>query len=160
MSKQFVDIDDIFSQVEESFRTTRIIQKTSSSKAYKKTGTSKVVRPQEVLPYVDPFIERTVYKSRYTQFVKCLNNLVYKSYSADKLEGFSSAVKRYLSLAENNSKDFKVLDMQIKKDLQDCKNKDSNESYFLGYKDAISLISKLLNQTKIARFQELNNKIN
>ena len=100
MSKQFIDIDDIFSQVEESFRTTRIIQKTSSSKAYKKTGTSKVIRPQEVLPYVDPFIERTVYKSRYTQFVKCLNNMIYRNYNTSKIEGYQSAVKRYLEEAK------------------------------------------------------------
>lgn len=158
-------LDQIFDQIDEILYNasgSRVIINSPNSKVSKNSynGKTVVINGGNTVPYVEPMVEKTIFNSRYTQFVKCLQSIIYGNYPQEKKNGYVSAIERYLSLANNNPKNFRVLDEQIEKDFQDYKQRVSGnpDAYLSGCFDALCLIKKLLYQSKIARFQELASK--
>ena len=114
-----------------------------------------------VTPFVNTTIENTYFKTRYSHFSTWINNLNYSNYPDEKKNGFATAIRRYLELADNNRYNFKVLDQQIIKDFNEYNTKVSAsnaDAYLRGYYDALTIIKKVLYQSKLMRFQELTNK--
>lgn len=164
MANNYNVLDQIFDQIDDILYNasgSRVIINSPNSKVYRNNnGKTVVISDGNSVPYVEPMVEKTIYNSRYSQFVKCLQNIIYGNYPQEKKNGYVSAIDRYLTLANNNPKNFKILDEQIEKDFQDYKQRVSGspDAYLSGCFDALCLIKKLLYQSKIARFQELASK--
>ena len=159
------NIDDIFNAVDAAILSSqRVYKNTSTARVFRNSAQTNVRRNTEnrVLPTVEDAVEKTIYKSRYTHFVQSVKHLNYKNYPDTKRSGFDSAINTYLDLANANQKNFKVLDERLLKDLADCREKivQSADQYLYGYSDGLAVIKKLLNMSKITRFQELTGKLN
>lgn len=115
-----------------------------------------------VVPHINRTIENTKYPSRYQQVLTCLENIQYDQYPDDKKQGYQSCINKYIDDVKNHQNSFKALDLQIDRDMREYKSKvkTSNvDAYLQGYYDALLMIKKVLNNSKLARLQELANKV-
>ena len=85
-----------------------------------------------------------------------------KNYSDEKKAGYQQALDYYLSQTDKYRDNLKLLEAEIKNDLNTYKSKvrSSNvDNFLLGYYDGLQMIKKVINNSKNDRFAELNNKI-
>ncbi|MGN1398425.1 MAG: hypothetical protein ACI4WG_00270 [Erysipelotrichaceae bacterium] len=130
--------------------------KTNSYKGYSTTNY------RTVQPYVNKAIDNTKYDSRYQQIKQCLSNIEFENYPDEKRAGYQQALDYYLAETDKYNDNLKLLEAEIKNDINTYRSKvrSSNvDSFLLGYYDGLQMVKKIINNSKNARFAELNNKI-
>ncbi len=115
-----------------------------------------------VVPHINRTIENTKYSSRYHQVISCLENIQYDNYPYDKKEGYDACIEKYINDVKTHQNSFKAIDQQIDSDMKEYKSKvkaSNVDAYLQGYYDALLMVKKVLNNSKLARLQELANKV-
>ena len=115
----------------------------------------------EALPRINRTVESTSYPSRYQQITTCLEKIEYGNYNAEKQNGYKQCVKVYLDELYNGA-DLKALETRINSDMSEYKKKvksQQEDNFLKGYYDALLMVKKVFYNSKLARMQELANKV-
>lgn len=116
---------------------------------------------KNAVPHVNRTIEASNYTSRYSQVVTCLENIVYNNYPSEKRAGYQQCIDQYLNEIHGTNS-LKQLDNQIIEEMKVYKQKVKNtevDDFLKGYYDALLMVKKTLNASRLARLQELANKV-
>ena len=115
-----------------------------------------------VRPRIKADVEVASYNSRYDQIITSLSNIVYDSYAQGKRDGYQQAIDRYLEMTKQYKNNLIVVETQVADDLATCRRKMRTitiDGYTQGYYDALTMVKKVLHNSKLARLRELSNKL-
>lgn len=151
-------VDQSLNEFEKTINDTVLGQKNKKN-SYSSFSTTNY---KTVVPHIDRKVENAAYSSRYDQILSCLENIIYDNYPAEKQDGYKQAINYYIEEVKKYQNDLKALEEQVKNDLNTYKAKvrSTNVDAFLtGYYDALLMVKKIMNNSRLARLSELNNKI-
>ncbi|MDO4377787.1 MAG: hypothetical protein Q4C64_01380 [Erysipelotrichia bacterium] len=151
-------VDQSLNEFEKTLNDTVLGNKNKSA-AYSTFSTTNY---RTVVPHINRSIENAAYSSRYDQILSCLENIIYDNYPDSKQNGYKKAVETYIEEIKNHQNDLKALEARVQKDLSEYKKKVRStnvDDYLNGYYDALLMIKKIMNNSRLARLSELNNKI-
>ncbi len=134
----------------------------AQNKTARKGNVYSTTNYKTVIPHIDRAVENAKYSSRYLHIVNCLENIVYNNYPESKKEGYQKAINYYLEEIKKHQASLKAFDQQISIDMATYKNKvrtSNTDDYLRGYYDALLMVKKILNNSKLAKLAELANKV-
>ncbi|NLZ74930.1 MAG: hypothetical protein GX914_00325 [Erysipelotrichia bacterium] len=134
----------------------------SQKKTTKRGNVYSTTNYKTVVPHINRTVENAKYSSRYLHIVNCLENIVYDKYPESKKEGYQKAVGYYLEEIKKHQNSLKAFDQQVNVDMATYKNKvrtSNTDDYLRGYYDALLMVKKILNNSKLAKLAELANKV-
>lgn len=153
-------VDQSLNEFEKTINDTVLGKKTSrANSSYSSFSTTNY---RTIVPHVSRNIENASYSSRYEQILACLQNINYDNYPTDKQDGYKQAINYYIEQLKVHQDSLKELEQQIQNDLTTYKEKvrSTNVDGFLqGYYDALLMVKKIMNNSRLARLSELNTKI-
>lgn len=93
--------------------------------------------------------EIMVFENRSDCFVHILQEVDYGSdNNEDYVSGHKAALEKYFMIAKNNSKNFYVVEGQVKDELAACKRANNTSAYARGYYDGLNFILAALNKSR------------
>lgn len=128
----------------------------------RKGSTYSTTNYKTVVPHIDRAVENAKYSSRYLHIVNCLENIVYHRYPESKKDGYQKAISYYLEEIKKHQSSLKAFDIQVSEDMAAYKNRvrsSNTDDYLRGYYDALLMVKKILNNSKLAKLAELANKV-
>ena len=130
----------------------------------RKRGTNSYTRStySTVRPRIKSDVEVASFSSRYDQIVASLSNIVYDNYAAGKKDGYEEAIKRYLEMVQQYKNNLLHVEQRVAADLNTCRQKMNTitiDGYTQGYYDALTMVKKVLHNSKLARLRELSNNL-
>ena len=133
--------------------------------ARKRTGTSsRYTRStySTVRPRIKADVEVASFSSRYDQIIASLSNIVYDNYPQGKRDGYQQAIDRYIELTKQYKNNLLHVEEQVTDDLLTCSQKMNTitiDGYTQGYYDALTMVKKVLHNSKLALLRELSNSL-
>jgi hypothetical protein len=115
-----------------------------------------------VRPRIKSDVEVASFSSRYDQIIASLSNIVYDNYAAGKKDGYEEAIKRYLEMTQQYKNNLLHVEQQVASDLETIQKKMNTitiDGYTQGYYDALTMVKKVLHNSKLARLRELSNNL-
>lgn len=133
-----------------------------TQKTAKRANLYSTTNYRTVVPHINREVENAKYSSRYLHIVNCLENIVYHKYPESKKEGYQKAINYYLEEIKKHQNSLKAFDQQVSIDMATYKTKvrtSNTDDYLRGYYDALLMVKKILNNSKLAKLAELANKV-
>ena len=115
-----------------------------------------------VKPRIKADVEVAAYSSRYEQIISSLSNIVYDNYAQGKRDGYQQAIDRYIEMTQQYKNNLLHVEEQVAEDLLTCSQKMNTitiDGYTQGYYDALTMVKKVLHNSKLARLRELSNSL-
>jgi len=159
MANQYQKVDQILDDL--LYSLDDVMAGTSKGHTSVKKDTSNKTTVKRQMPFVSNEISVMVFKSRKKEVLTSLDNIVFNNYSANRKDGFNSAIANYKKIIED-SNNFKNIDKQIITNLNEAKEKikEGMDNFSLGYCDGLEIIKQIIYKSKLSKFRELANKYN
>ncbi len=155
-------VDQSLNEFEKTINDTVLGRKTTSNRSTNSYSSFSTTNYRTVVPHINRSVENASYSSRYDQILACLENIVYDNYPSEKQDGYKQAINYYIDEVKKNKDSLKELEKNINTDLNTYKSKVRStnvDSFLLGYYDALLMVKKIMNNSRLARLSELNSKI-
>lgn len=154
-------VDQSIDEFEQTIDDNVLSVKRATRRSYNTTATNVKNTYRNVVPHINRTVEATNYPTRYAQITTCLENIVYNNYPEEKKAGYNQCIQHYLDMV-HSCQSLKDVDITIVDEMKEykAKVKTTEEDDFLrGYYDALLMVKKVLNASRLARLQELANKV-
>ena len=143
-----------FSNTVKGYNTSKRSRGTSGSYT---RSTYSTVRPR-----IKADVEVASFNSRYEQIIASLSNIVYDNYASGKKDGYQQAIDRYIQMTTQYKNNLLHVEQQVASDLETCSQKMNTitiDGYTQGYYDALTMVKKVLHNSKLARLRELSTNL-